>query len=218
MGAHGVGRDARVDACAVRGRARRVLELPDRPVRPRATWCRRSGAPSHGRPLETTRRCDRRADHPTRRRTSTRSSCCWRRSGSSGPRRSRSRSRRSRWSRSVRFPSSGSRGGTSGRSGRPPLSRSPTSRIRGWSTSAGSRDPSGDVRRIRSTSSASGSSTPTVSLPFAVCAALAMSTGELMGLPIVGLGIWYALARGKRGAGAVIALRSACSGRSSPST
>ena len=43
-------------------------------------------------------------------------------------------------------------------------------------------------------------------VPFAVCAVLAMSTGELMGLPIVGLGIWFAVARGRRAAGAVIAL------------
>lgn len=43
-------------------------------------------------------------------------------------------------------------------------------------------------------------------LLFAVFAALAMSTGELMGLPIAGLGIWYALARGRRSAGAAIAL------------
>ena len=43
-------------------------------------------------------------------------------------------------------------------------------------------------------------------LPFAICAALAMSTGELMGLPVVGLGIWFALARGRRVAGAAIAL------------
>jgi uncharacterized membrane protein len=41
---------------------------------------------------------------------------------------------------------------------------------------------------------------------FTVCALLAMSTGELMGLPIAALGVWYALARGKRRAGAAIAL------------
>lgn len=41
---------------------------------------------------------------------------------------------------------------------------------------------------------------------FAVSALLAMSTGELMGLPIAGLGIWYALARKKRRAGGAIAL------------
>ena len=33
-----------------------------------------------------------------------------------------------------------------------------------------------------------------------------MSTGELMGLPILGLGLWFAFARGRRLAGAVIAL------------
>ena len=43
-------------------------------------------------------------------------------------------------------------------------------------------------------------------VPFAVCAVLAMSTGELMGLPIAALGIWYALARGRRRAGVAIAL------------
>ncbi len=36
-------------------------------------------------------------------------------------------------------------------------------------------------------------------------AALTMSTGELMGLPILGLGVWFALARGRRGAGGLIA-------------
>jgi uncharacterized membrane protein len=46
-------------------------------------------------------------------------------------------------------------------------------------------------------------------LPFAICAAVAMSTGELMGLPIAGLGIWYAVARGRRVAGSVIALAGA---------
>ncbi len=46
-------------------------------------------------------------------------------------------------------------------------------------------------------------------VPFAVCAALAMSTGELMGLPVAGLGIWYALARGRRREGGLIALAGA---------
>lgn len=40
---------------------------------------------------------------------------------------------------------------------------------------------------------------------FTVCAVLAMSTGELMGLPIACLGIWYAFARRERVAGAAIA-------------
>jgi uncharacterized membrane protein len=44
---------------------------------------------------------------------------------------------------------------------------------------------------------------------FALCAALAASTGELMGLPIAGLGIWYWLARGHRVAGVAIALAGA---------
>ena len=39
---------------------------------------------------------------------------------------------------------------------------------------------------------------------FGVCALLAMSTGELMGLPIACLGIWFALARRERVAGALI--------------
>src|SRR5262249_53418741 len=39
---------------------------------------------------------------------------------------------------------------------------------------------------------------------FAVFALLAMSTGELMGLPIAALGAWYALARGRRKAGGAI--------------
>jgi uncharacterized membrane protein len=43
-------------------------------------------------------------------------------------------------------------------------------------------------------------------LPFAVCALLAMSTGELMGLPVAALGVWYALARARRLTGAAIAV------------
>jgi uncharacterized membrane protein len=42
-------------------------------------------------------------------------------------------------------------------------------------------------------------------VPFAVCALLAMSTGVLMGLPVVGLGIWYAVIHGRRLLGAAIA-------------
>jgi uncharacterized membrane protein len=45
--------------------------------------------------------------------------------------------------------------------------------------------------------------------PFAICAAVAMSTGELMGLPIAGLGVWYAVARGRRVAGSAIVLAGA---------
>jgi len=41
-------------------------------------------------------------------------------------------------------------------------------------------------------------------IPFALCALVAMSTGELMGLPVAALGIWYALARGQRWAGTAI--------------
>jgi uncharacterized membrane protein len=40
---------------------------------------------------------------------------------------------------------------------------------------------------------------------FAVCALLVVATGELMGLPIAALGIWYWLARGRRHAGLVVA-------------
>ena len=43
-------------------------------------------------------------------------------------------------------------------------------------------------------------------LLFAVCAGLAMTTGELMGAPIAALGVWYAFARGKHRVGAAIAL------------
>jgi uncharacterized membrane protein len=46
-------------------------------------------------------------------------------------------------------------------------------------------------------------------VPFALCAAVAMSTGELMGLPIAALGVWFAVARGRRRAGALIALAGA---------
>lgn len=41
-------------------------------------------------------------------------------------------------------------------------------------------------------------------VPFAVCAVLAAATGELVGLTIAALGVWYGLARGNRRAGAVI--------------
>ena len=40
---------------------------------------------------------------------------------------------------------------------------------------------------------------------FAVFALLTMSTGELMGLPVMALGVWFAFAHGRRGAGAAIA-------------
>ncbi len=40
--------------------------------------------------------------------------------------------------------------------------------------------------------------------PFALCAVLAASCGELVGLTIGALGVWYALARGRRLAGSVI--------------
>ena len=43
-------------------------------------------------------------------------------------------------------------------------------------------------------------------LLFTVFAVLAMSTGELMGLPIAALGVWYTLARGKRREGGAIAV------------
>jgi Predicted membrane protein (DUF2079) len=46
-------------------------------------------------------------------------------------------------------------------------------------------------------------------VPFAVCALLAMSTGELMGLPIAALGVWYVLARGRRRDGGLISLAGA---------
>src|SRR5262249_38720094 len=42
-------------------------------------------------------------------------------------------------------------------------------------------------------------------VPFAICAVLAMACGELLGLGVAGLGIWYALARGHRKAGFAIA-------------
>jgi uncharacterized membrane protein len=41
--------------------------------------------------------------------------------------------------------------------------------------------------------------------PFGACAALATLTGELMGLTVAALGIWYALAHGRRRAGLAIA-------------
>ena len=41
---------------------------------------------------------------------------------------------------------------------------------------------------------------------FGVCAVLVMSTGELMGLSVAALGVWFAFARGRRMAGAAIAV------------
>jgi uncharacterized membrane protein len=41
-------------------------------------------------------------------------------------------------------------------------------------------------------------------VPFAVCALIVMSTGELMGVAIAALGVWYAIARGQRRMGALI--------------
>ncbi len=46
-------------------------------------------------------------------------------------------------------------------------------------------------------------------LAFAVCAALVLSTGELMGLPVAALGVWFAVARARRAAGAAIAVAGA---------
>jgi uncharacterized membrane protein len=45
--------------------------------------------------------------------------------------------------------------------------------------------------------------------PFAVCAILVLATGELIGLTLAGLGLWYWLARGRRRAGVTIALAGA---------
>jgi uncharacterized membrane protein len=42
-------------------------------------------------------------------------------------------------------------------------------------------------------------------LPFAICAVLAITTGELMGVVVAGLGVWYAIDRRRRREGAVIA-------------
>jgi uncharacterized membrane protein len=41
--------------------------------------------------------------------------------------------------------------------------------------------------------------------PFALCAVLALGTGELMGIVVGALGLWYAIARGRRRAGLAIA-------------
>ena len=62
-------------------------------------------------------------------------------------------------------------------------------------TSAARLDPSRDVRDPAATSSASGFSIPTGSCRSQSARCSSMSTGELMGLPIAALGIWYALAR-----------------------
>ena len=46
-------------------------------------------------------------------------------------------------------------------------------------------------------------------LPFAICAALACTTKEEIPLAVAGLGLWYALARGRRVAGIAIAVAGA---------
>jgi len=46
-------------------------------------------------------------------------------------------------------------------------------------------------------------------VPFGACAVLVMSTGELMGLSVAALGVWFAFARGRRRAGAAIAVAGA---------
>ena len=108
---------------------------------------------------------------------------------------------RSRW---ERFPCSGSRGATSHRRGSHRFWRSHTSPIRG---SRGQRSS-----RIRSRSrylffsTASGRSTPTGWSRFVPFAALAALTGELVGLTLALIGLWYAFSRGRRRAGLVIAL------------
>ena len=53
-------------------------------------------------------------------------------------------------------------------------------------------------------------------VPFAVCAVLVAGTGELMALAVAALGVWYALARGRRRAGAVASPAPDSSGRWSP--
>ena len=112
MGIAVVGRDGRWRACSSR-RPRRLLDFRigrfDFGNMVQAVW-----STAHGRPLEIDRRGDGRADEPPRRLTPIRSSRSSRRSGSSGPRRSCSRSRRSSSCRSGRCRSSGSGGDTSG--------------------------------------------------------------------------------------------------------
>ena len=136
---------------------------------------------------------------------SIRFSCSWRRSGSSGPRRSYSRSRRSSSSRSARFPSSGS-----------------VAVISAPSAAAGLLALAYLAYPWTATSAGAPIHPVTFAIPlflfciwfldtdrfvlFTVCALLAMSTGELMGLPIALLGVWYALAHGRRRAGGLIAL------------
>src|SRR5262249_11002316 len=48
-------------------------------------------------------------------------------------------------------------------------------------------------------------------VPFAVCAVLVVAAGELLGLTVAALGVWYALARGRRTAGLAIAAAGAAS-------
>ena len=188
-------------------RARELRELPRGPLRPREHG---AGGLEHGARASARdhARRDRRADGSARR------------ARRSVPRAARAaldrvalaararRSRRSSSCRSVRCPCSGSAGATSARRRRPALLALGYLAYPWTATSAAaSIHPVTfaiplflfciwflDTDRL---------------VPFAIFAVLAMSTGELMGLPIAALGIWYALARGGDAPGRWIALAGA---------
>ena len=167
------------------------------------TWCRRSGA----------RRTDIRSSRRTTRRASrwcasagmsTRSSCCSRPCGRSGRRHSRSRCAQIAVVALGALPVFWLADGGSTANASPGSSRSPTSPTRG-------------SRRARTAAIHPVTFAITFLLfcvwfleterlvPFAVFALLTISTGELMGLPILALGVWFAFAHRRRRAGAAIA-------------
>ena len=143
--ARDLGSGTRLERRSVRDRARGVRELPARPLRPREHG---AGGLEHdaGARARDDGRFDRRADRSAghARRSAARAAGAT--VDASGPRRWRSRSRRSPWWRSGRFPSSGSDGGISASERLAGASRARISRLPVGRDERRRCDSSGDVR------------------------------------------------------------------------
>ena len=221
VGARGLGRDGCVWTVALFAIVRDALRRASGSAASTSgTWCRRSGARRDGHPLETTRRA-RRASRSIR---------------LGGARRSVPRAARAALDRlalaaraRVRADRRRSRSGAlpvfwlarrhlgSERGGRAPRARLP--RVPVDRDERGSPPSIRSPSRSRSSSSASGSSTPIGCCPFALCAVLAMTTGELMGLADRRARESGTRSRGGSvGRGAPSSLLGLRRGRSSPST